>query len=83
MTGRLHYVKTQNANSEMKVLNIGMPRGSVLGPLLFLIFINDLLNATNISVTLFADDIFLSLDSGDILQLQNEVNTEIKKYTAG
>ena len=79
LTGRLHYVKTQHAMSEMKVLSIGVPQGSVLGPLLFLIFINDLPNATKFSVTLFADDTFLSLESSDIAQLQTDANTEIKK----
>ena len=79
LTGRLHYVKTGKAKSEMKVLNIGVPQGSVLGPLLFLIFINDLPNATKFSVTLFADDTFLSLESNDISQLQTEANSELKK----
>ena len=79
LTGRLHYVKTNNAKSEMKVLNIGVPQGSVLGPLLFLIFINDLPNATKFSVTLFADDTFLSLESNDISHLQSEANSELKK----
>ena len=79
LTGRLHYVKTGNGKSEMKVLNIGVPQGSVLGPLLFLIFINDLPNATKFSVTLFADDTFLSLESSNISQLQNDANSELQK----
>ena len=79
LTGRLHYVKTNDAVSEMKVLNIGVPQGSVLGPLLFLIFINDLPNATKFSVTLFADDTFLSLESSDINKLQIEANAELEK----
>ena len=79
LTGRQHYVKTQTAESDLRILNFGVPQGSVLGPLLFLVFINDLPNCTNFNVTLFADDTFLSMESDNLTQLQNSANKELKK----
>ena len=65
--------------STLRLLEIGVPQGSILGPLLFILFINDLPKITNFNVKLFADDTFLSLASNDLKTLQNKTNAELKK----
>ena len=79
LSNRQHVVKINNFESSFLTLDIGVPQGSVLGPLLFLIFINDLPNATNFKVKLFADDTLLSLNSENYNDLQINVSREINK----
>ena len=57
LKGRNQFVNIRGQKSSTKTLLTGVPQGSILGPLLFLIYINDLPNAVDLFSLLFADDI--------------------------
>ena len=63
LSNREQYTVISNTKSDKSDIIYGVPQGSVLGPLLFLIYINDILNCTNLGMfVMFADDtnIFVS-----------------------
>ena len=62
LMNRKQYVVVDNQASSMQVIKCGVPQGSVIGPVLFLLFINDLCNMSNLlKFVLFADDTNISL----------------------
>jgi predicted ester cyclase len=62
LSDRKQYVYANNKKSDNIDVNIGVPQGSVLGPLLFILYINDLpLQLKNMLVKIFADDTLLSI----------------------
>ena len=56
LSDRFQYVCCNDTCSNLLPMSMGVPQGSVLGPLLFIIFINDFFNCHYLDTTLFADD---------------------------
>ena len=84
LQNRKQYVKIGNCESDRLNMVCGVPQGSTLGPLLFLLYINDLPNCSNkLSFRLFADDtnIFFSCEnSGNLEKIMNEELNHVFHY---
>jgi len=77
LSGRTQRFKIDDTFSESLVISCGVPQGTVLGPLLFIIFINDLLNInTNINIELFsfADDTAILISDPTVNNIFYEAN---------
>ena len=62
--------------------SFGVPQGSILGPLLFLLYVNDLPKSTKLKSILFADDTVLISHGPDSVQLEETTTTELKNVWA-
>ena len=80
LSNRKQYVYLNGVSSDIKEISCGVPQGSVLGPLLFLLYINDLPNISKIlDFYLFADDTSIYYESESLDKLEKKVNKELRK----
>ena len=82
LKNRKYFVSVNGLKSGINTVNIGVPQGSTLGPLLFLVYINDMKNSSKLLKFIqFADDTTLMYRSKCIVQLNNILETEGDKVT--
>lgn len=78
LCNRSQFVKIDNTVSDTQQIVCGVPQGSVLGPLLFIIYTNDLPNSlTHTNAILFADDTTIYTKSNSIVSLYEKVNYDL------
>ena len=79
---RTQYVSFNNVLSDPSDILCGVPQGSILGPLLFLLYVNDLPYCSDkLKFILFADDTNILFSSNDITSLYSNLNIELAKVS--
>ena len=81
LSNRAQRVNVNSTLSDFKCINIGIPQGSILGPLLFIIYVNSLPNSVSCKCVMYADDTTLLCSSSDPIVLQQELNNNM--YSRG
>ena len=81
MTNRQQYVYISGIKSDMRPINTGVPQGSVLGPLLFNLFINDIVNIRDAEKVLFADDAVFYVTASTLTLCIERVRVLIEKLS--
>ena len=82
LTNRSQFVMYNNSKSETKYITHGVPQVSILGPLFFIVFMNDFSRASNILFSiLFADDTTVIIEGQNCNNLILTLNTELNKLS--
>ena len=80
LSKRMQYVEVCDCMYDLLQVKCGVPQGSVLGPLLFILYINDICNVSKVfDCILFADDTNLFCSDNDINDLCGIINVELDK----
>ena len=79
---RSQFVEYNGHRSLPEVIRCGVPQGSILGPLFFIIYVNDLCDASRLESILFADDTNLFVSEKDPVTMNNILNSELNKLSA-
>jgi hypothetical protein len=79
LSNRKQRILINNSNSQWRDIKAGVPHGSILGPLLFIFFINDIVTDVQSTIKLFADDTSLYLIVDDPNETADSLNNDVTK----
>ena len=76
LSNRTFRVNIENSFSDTADLNCGVPQGSILGPLLFLLYVNDMSQAVDCELFLYADDSCLVFQHKEVKEIEKQLNKD-------
>ena len=74
LSKRMFSVHVENSFSDKAIITCGVPQGSILGPLLFLLYVSNMVQAVNCDLLLYADDTGLIFQHKDINIIVHQLN---------
>lgn len=77
LTNRTQVCNIGDVLSEAKEISCGAPQGSILGPLLFLIYVNDMPDTVNCKLLLYADDSAILVSGKDTIDIEETIMKEL------
>ena len=78
LTNISQFIMYDNIQSETRSIKYGVPQGSILGPLLFSIYMNDICNVSELLYAImYVDDISVIMSGNDLESLIQSVNSEL------
>ncbi len=76
LSARQQFVEIDGIKSQMAPISIGVPQGSILGPLLYLVYVNDIGNSCKGNILSFADDTTIYTSHSDLNELYIDANRQ-------
>ena len=81
LTNRKQLVDNGGTLSPFRHVTCGVPQGSILGPLLFLVYVNDMCSAVNCKLLLYADDSALIVPGKDVKEIELKLTQELESIS--
>ena len=81
LSGRFQAVDINGIISSFQKVNCGVPQGSILGPLLFLLYVNDMQGAVTCTLLLYADDSALVISGKNLVTIERQLSLQLESVS--